>query len=65
MFLSDKQVSERYSVSRVTIWRWRQTDPSFPSPVNLSPGCVRWRLADLEMWETAKAAPTTQVQGAA
>lgn len=56
MFLSDKQVGERYCVTRTTIWRWRKTDPSFPAPVTLSPGCVRFRLADLEKWEAAKAA---------
>lgn len=56
MFLTDKQAAERYGVNRVTIWRWRKTDPSFPAPVMLSPGCVRFRLADLEAWEAAKAA---------
>lgn len=55
-FLSDRQTGERYGVSRITIWRWRRSDPSFPQPITLSPGCVRWRLSDLEAWETAKAA---------
>ncbi|PZX27517.1 AlpA family phage regulatory protein [Rhodobacter capsulatus] len=59
MFLSDKQTGERYSVSRVTVWRWRKADPTFPAPVQLSPGCVRWRLSDLEAWEAAKAAATS------
>lgn len=54
MFLTDKQVADRYSVNRVTIWRWRKTDQSFPQPVTLSPGCVRFRLADVEKWEAAK-----------
>jgi prophage regulatory protein len=55
MYLSDQQVADRYSVSRVTIWRWRKTDPSFPQPINLSPGCVRWKLLEIENWEAAKA----------
>lgn len=55
MFVSDQQVGERYGVSRVTVWRWRKSDPAFPQPINLSPGCVRWRVTDLEAWESAKA----------
>lgn len=54
VFITDKQVGERYGVNRVTIWRWRKVDPGFPAPVQLSPGCVRWRVADLEKWEAAK-----------
>lgn len=56
MFLSDNQVATRYGVTRTTVWRWRKSDPNFPQPVTLSPGCTRWRLADLEAWEAAKGA---------
>lgn len=56
MYITDKQAADRYGVTRTTIWRWRKTDPTFPSPVSLSPGCVRFRLVDLEKWEAAKAA---------
>lgn len=55
MFLSDKQIAERFGISRVTVWRWRKADPTFPQPITLSPGCVRFRLADVEKWEAAKA----------
>jgi predicted DNA-binding transcriptional regulator AlpA len=55
MYLSDKQVGDRYAVSRTTPWRWLKADPNFPRPVTLSPGCTRWRLADLEAWEAARA----------
>lgn len=54
-YLADKQLAERYGVNRVTVWRWRKTDPTFPQPISLSPGCVRWRLADVEAWEASKA----------
>lgn len=51
MYLSDRQLGERFSVNRITIWRWARTDPDFPQPVKLTPGCSRWRLADIEIWE--------------
>jgi prophage regulatory protein len=53
-YLSDRQVGERYSVSRQTAWTWLKRDETFPKPVSLSPGCTRWRLADLEQWEAAR-----------
>lgn len=56
MFLTDQQVAQRYAVSRATIWRWGKVDPTFPKAVSLSPGCVRWRVSDLEGWESARAA---------
>ena len=53
-FLSDRQVAQRYSVSRQTPWGWLKKDASFPKPVSLSPGCTRWSLSDLEAWEIAQ-----------
>lgn len=50
-FLSDKQVADRYGVTKITIRRWGQSIPSFPPPVKFSPGCIRWRLTDLEQYE--------------
>jgi predicted DNA-binding transcriptional regulator AlpA len=65
MYLSDKQVAERYGVSRVTIWRWvrkpagKDTTP-FPHPITLSPGCVRWKASDVENWEARAEAKSTE-----
>lgn len=55
IYLSDVQTGSRYGVHRTTPWRWAKTDPSFPKPVVLSPGCTRWKLSELEVWETKKA----------
>ena len=55
MYLSDKQVAERYGVARVTPWRWAKTGSTFPRPVELSPGCTRWNLDELIVWEEKKA----------
>lgn len=54
IYLTDREVAERYGVSRVTVWRWRRNDRNFPAPISFSPGCVRFKLADLEAWENEK-----------
>jgi prophage regulatory protein len=53
LFLSDKQTAKRYGVGRGTIWRWIKKE-DFPKPVNLSPGCTRWPVNDLERWEQGR-----------
>ncbi|NGM46909.1 AlpA family phage regulatory protein [Rhodobacter sp. SGA-6-6] len=55
MFISDAQIAKRYNVTKPTIWRWVRTDPTFPRPMKLSPGCTRWKLAEVEAWEAEKA----------
>ena len=54
IYLSDTQVAARYGVHRSTPWRWAKTDRHFPKPINLTLGCTRWKLADLEAWEARK-----------
>lgn len=53
-YLSDRQVGARFSVHHLTPRRWLKSDPTFPKPVRLTPGCVRWKLSDLEAWEAAR-----------
>jgi prophage regulatory protein len=53
-YLSDLEVARRYGVHRSTPWRWVKTDPAFPKPIVLSPGCTRWKLADLVAWEESR-----------
>ena len=50
IWATDIQLATRYSVSRQTIWRWVQSG-HLPHPVKLTPGCTRWRLADVEQME--------------
>jgi prophage regulatory protein len=59
-FLTDIQAGDRYGVSSATIRRWVRTIPSFPRPINLSPGCTRWRLEDLVSYETGLSAAATE-----
>lgn len=54
IYLSDKQVSNRYGLHRSAPWRWLKTDPNFPKPVLLSRGCTRWKLSEIEAWEASR-----------
>jgi prophage regulatory protein len=56
IYVSDQNLAGRYSVTRQTVWRWLKTDPTFPKPISLSPGCTRWRLDEIEAWEDARRA---------
>lgn len=47
---ADKQLAERYKVSRATIWRWVK-ERDFPKPVKLGQGCTRWKGSEVEQWE--------------
>lgn len=50
-YLSDKQLAERFGISRTTVWRWSKSSSSFPKPVNLGPGVTRWRVSAIEKYE--------------
>ncbi|MCK0142994.1 AlpA family phage regulatory protein [Aliiroseovarius sp. F20344] len=50
-FLSDTDLAVRFSVSRQTVWRWHRSNSGFPRAVSLSPGCTRWKLSEIEIWE--------------
>lgn len=52
VYLTVKQVAERFGVSTDTIWRWKRNG-RFPKAVKLSSGSTRWRLADIEAFEAS------------
>ena len=53
-FIPDTKVAERYTISRITVWRWAAAG-RLPKPKKLSPGCTRWDEEELEAAETALA----------
>lgn len=55
IYLSDKQLAERYGVTRPTIWRWVK-ERELPEPLKLAPRCTRWRLHEIEAWENNRPA---------
>ncbi|MBT9246653.1 AlpA family phage regulatory protein [Gemmobacter fulvus] len=56
-YATDRQLAARFGVHRATIWRWEAGNAEgFPKSVQLSPGCRRWCLADVEAWEKSRAA---------
>jgi prophage regulatory protein len=53
IYTTDVKLAERYGVSRGTIWRWASKG-EFPKPLKLSPGCSRWKIEDVDEWESAR-----------
>ena len=51
VYVSDKQLAIRYGVHRTTVWRWIRNG-EFPKPIKISEGCTRWRLSEVEQWES-------------
>lgn len=57
-YLSDRDLANRYGVSRATIWRWMQRG-RLPPPRKIAENTTRWRLDEVE------AADEAQERGAA
>lgn len=53
-FMSAKEVTEFLRISRSTLWRLEQTDPTFPRKLVLTCRKVGWFLDDLEEWLESK-----------
>lgn len=45
-----KELRKITGLSHSTLWRIQQRDPSFPSKVRLSTGCVGWKLSEVYAW---------------
>ena len=54
LYASAAELADRFAVGRSAIWGWLRSDPNFPKPVKLSPGTTRWKLSDIEAWETTR-----------
>ena len=59
VYMSDKEVAERFSIGRATVWRWVK-EQGFPSPIRLSENCTRWRLEDVVAWEAKRSRESTE-----
>ena len=55
IYLTDRDLGQRYKVHHLTPRRWLKEDATFPRPVKLTAGCCRWKLSEIEAWEAAKA----------
>ncbi len=54
-YLTDTDIAKRYCIARPTVWRWHRERPDFPRAIRLTPGCTRWKLSEIDAWETAQA----------
>jgi len=49
-------VTKAVGVSRATVWRWVQSDPTFPKPFKLNGSVTVWDEAEVHGWLQAKMA---------
>jgi predicted DNA-binding transcriptional regulator AlpA len=49
VYITDKQIAERYQIARSTVWYWISID-KLPQPSKIN-GRTRWKLSELEKWE--------------
>lgn len=53
-WLKSRDVCARFSISRVSLWRWVKA--GFPQPRQFG-RALRWDLAEIEHWEAATGTP--------
>lgn len=44
------EAAQMLGVAKSTLHRWRQSDPTFPTPIRLGKNSTGFRVADLERW---------------
>ena len=54
--LKPTEVAARLGVTRGTVYKILNTDPTFPRPIHVTPKSPRWRPADVDAWIERKAA---------
>lgn len=52
-YLSDRDLAERFRITRGSIWRWVKNG-ILPPPVKFSPGCSRWSAETVEAFERSR-----------
>ena len=52
-WLSDRDLAQRYAVSRITVWRWARGGV-IPKPKKLGPNTSRWSAAEIEQHDQRK-----------
>ena len=53
IFYSDKQLAERYGVTRQSIWRWVR-EGVMPRPLRIGKAATRWEQSTIQKWEQSK-----------
>lgn len=59
VYLTTKELARRWNMAPQTLDSWRAKGKG-PKWIKLGPKMVRYRLADVEVWEKASAAGTGQ-----
>ena len=65
LYLTGRQVRDRYSITKVTLHRWMNRESlSFPQPMRVG-ARLFFRLDDIVAWERASASRSARIQSKA
>ena len=60
VLLTRQQVEKILGIRRATIYKWLRQGKLI-EPIQISPGCVRWRKSELEDWINSRPKATGEV----
>lgn len=43
------ELTEMLAISKTSLWRLRQSE-DFPTPIQLGPRIIAWKISDIESW---------------
>lgn len=50
LLITSQEVCKRLSISRTTLWKWKQEFPDFPKGIRMSPTKTLFKASEIEAW---------------
>ena len=50
LLITSREVCKRLSISRTTLWKWKQEFPDFPKGIRVSEVKTLFKVSEIEAW---------------